>query len=73
MGTRMMTDRRVDFGKSGKHDDIFPNEVHVKHMKSGEGAGEMHNYPDTEEEVVRYQDEGIKQINNKKMKAGFRN
>ncbi|HEX5553442.1 MAG TPA: hypothetical protein VFX43_09360 [Chitinophagaceae bacterium] len=73
MGTRRMNDRKPDFGGSGKHGEIFPNEVHVKHMKSGDGAGSIHDYPDREEEIVRWQDHSIKKAEGEKLKAGFRN
>lgn len=72
MGTRRMNDRSPDFGSRGKKHEIFPDDVHVKHMKSVEGAGSIHDYPDTEEEVARYQDKGIAMAEGRKLKAGFR-
>lgn len=70
---RMMSDRKPDMGSSGKKHEIFPSEVHVKHMKSPEGAGRMMDYPDTEEKVLRDQKAGISKAEGRKLKAGYRN
>lgn len=72
--TRMMSDRKPDLGTSGKKHEIFPSEVHVKHMSSPKGAGhEGLDYPDTEEKVHRDQEHGIKKAMGRKMKTGYRN
>lgn len=70
---RMINDRKPDMGSGGKKHGIFPDEVHVKHMNSAEGAGKLMDYPDTEEKILRDQNEGIRKAESRKMKAGYRN
>jgi hypothetical protein len=69
---RMLTDRKADIG-SGRKGSVFPGEVHVKEMKSPRGAGEMKDYPDTEQHVFRDQEKGISKIKGNAQKSGYRN
>ena len=70
---RMMHDRKPDMGSRGKKHEVFPEEVHVKHMESPSGAGHEMDYPDMEEKILRDQHEGIKHAEGRKLKAGYRN
>ena len=69
----MIHDHKPDIGSRGKKHQIFPDEVHVKHMKSPEGAGHVMDYPDTEEKILRDQHEGIRKAEGRKLKTGYRN
>lgn len=70
---RMMSDRKPDLGSAGKKHEVFPSEVHVKKMENPRGAGKLSDYPDTEEKILRDQNEGIRKAESGKMKTGYRN
>ncbi len=69
--------RRIDdhsfWAGSKSKDSVFPKGAHHKHEKSASGAGALdEGYPDTSEEILRDQNEGVKHIKNHKMKTGYR-
>lgn len=50
----------------------FPDGAKVKEMRSAEGAGELNDYPDNEQEVLRDQEGGARKVEREKMKPGYR-
>lgn len=62
-----------DFGGySRTSDEMMRSKTHTKHVKSAEGTGGIMNYPDTNDEIVKDQHSGDKQIRSKPMKPGYR-
>lgn len=51
----------------GKKGSVFPEGVHVKEIKSAEGAGRAMDYPDTEEKLKSQQEEGIRKAERQKL------
>ena len=68
--------RRIDdhsFWAGGKSKGSpFPEGAKVKTMRSAEGAGDLRDYPDDEQEVLRDQEGGVRKIDSKPMKPGYR-
>lgn len=69
---RMLTDRNANMG-GGRKGSVFPESVSVREMSSVRGAGEMKDYPDTEQHVKRDQEHGISKIKGHAQKPGYRN
>lgn len=69
--SRMMSDRKADMG-SGRKGSVFPEQVSVKEMKSGEGVGKMGDYPDKEQDIKREQDGAVGKVKGHPMKPGYR-
>ena len=68
--------RRIDdhsfWAGRGSDDSVFPDGVHVKEVEAADGAGELERYEDTNEAIVRTQDEGERKIKSHRMKEGYR-
>ena len=72
-----MSGRRIDdhgswMGKGSKA-SVFAEGVKSKEIPASMGAGEMMNYPDTEDLIHRDQEKSVKKIHGRSMKDGERN
>lgn len=59
-------------GGKGKAGSVFPEHTHTHHYKDSNGAGAMSDYPDTEDKIHRDQEAGVKKMEGRKMKPGYR-
>ncbi len=59
-------------GKPRTSDEMMRSDTHTKRVESAEGTGGIMDYPDTNEDIVRDQRSGDKDIRKKPMKPGYR-
>ena len=67
--------RRIDDRKffAGSGSPEFPKGVHTKHMKDGKTAGQIADYPDTQEAIESTQHENVRRLDRMKQKKDHRN
>lgn len=70
-----MSSRRIDDMGGWPHtsDMAMKSKNKLEHEESAEGAGAMHDYPDTTEDIHRDQKHGVSKLEGRKMKTGYRN
>lgn len=71
-----MSGRRInDYGgMPNTSDKLMASKNHVKHFSSAEGAGHVGtSYPDTDPDIRRDQEDGIRKAESHRMKSGYRN
>jgi hypothetical protein len=71
MGGQKIDDHSFWAGGRSKG-SIFPEGAKTKAISEEEGAGSVMRYEDTEEAVAHVQKEGVKQLKNRPLKAGYR-
>lgn len=71
MGGQRIDDHGFWAGRGDKG-SVFPDGVHTKSMDSAEGAGEVDRYRDTEDEVLRTQEDGERKIDSHRQKDHYR-
>jgi hypothetical protein len=62
----------IMINEGGKGAAKFSDKTHTKHIPHTEGAGELHDYPDTEPEIRKCQDNSTKKAKAHKTKEGYR-
>lgn len=71
-----MAEQRIDdhsfWAGKAEEGSVFPKGPKVKNMRSGEGAGDLRDYPDSEREIQRDQDEAVRDVERRPMPAGKR-
>lgn len=71
MGGRSIEDRSFWAGSGGR-EGPFPMNSKIRSMDSGEGAGELERYEDTEEDIKRSQDLARSKIKSNKAREDYR-
>lgn len=73
MAGRRIDDHSSPFGKA-EAGEVFPDGGHHLKMERDDGhAGHLEDYEDTTEKIESVQTEGVRKVESKKMKPGFRN
>lgn len=54
------------------HKTVLPEGAKTMHMKSAEGAGELHRYEDSEQDIHRQQEEQVRKVEKHAHKEGYR-
>lgn len=71
-----MSGRRIDdhsfWAGKGSEESVLPLGSKMKRMDSAEGAGEVSRYQDTEQEILRAQEDGERKVDRHRMKDGYR-